>query len=228
MSNCLWCGDEILIQINWKNIFHLTGQQLLCSLCADKLVQMKGRRCAVCSRPHPNNICSDCKKWRLLYDGKDPLNKYISIFIYNSFMKEIITRWKYQGDYVLGDIFQEDFRFLFHTYFKEIKKQALIVPIPLSDNRLKERGFNQAHFLANFLTVSVTPLLTRLHTEKQSKKTRIERMSTKNPFNLEESINKPVILVDDINTTGRTIRHAAALLRANGCPGVYAFTLIRG
>jgi len=94
--------------------------------------------------------------------------------------------------------------------------------------RLQERGFNQAEVLAAFLPIENRSLLTRIHSEKQSKMTRSERISTKNPFEIVGHINKKVILVDDIYTTGRTLRHAATLLKEHGCPQVYAYTLIRG
>src|SRR5690625_1097913 len=71
-------------------------------------------------------------------------------------------------------------------------------------------------------------ILTRIHSEKQSKKTRSERLSADNPFVAAKKVNKPVILVDDIYTTGTTLRHAATLLKEQGCPEVYAYTLIRG
>jgi len=51
---------------------------------------------------------------------------------------------------------------------------------------------------------------------------------TVNPFNLVKSLNNPVLLVDDIYTTGRTLRHAAQLLKEAGCQEVYALTLCRG
>jgi len=163
-----------------------------------------------------------------MYDGADRLNKNFSIYSYNEYMKEVIAKWKYRGDYVLGEMFKELFVQRFHQHFSTIRKNAVIMSIPLSKERLFERGFNQAFMLATFLTAKVNESLQRVHNEKQSKKSRRERLKTTNPFNLTKPINKPVILVDDIYTTGQTIRHAASVLKRNGCPQVYAYTLIRG
>lgn len=70
-------------------------------------------------------------------------------------------------------------------------------------------------------------VFSRMFSEKQAKKSRFERIMMKNPFKQTEPFNKPVVLVDDIYTTGRTLRHAAQLLTENGCPEVYALTLCR-
>ncbi len=143
-------------------------------------------------------------------------------------MQDVIAKWKYRGDYILGTAFKQDFIRSFSKRFSFLKKEALLVPIPLSKERMHERGFNQAKVLAEFLPRPCEDILTRVDSEKQSKKSREERIYTANPFNLTKIVNKPVILVDDIYTTGTTLRHAGTILKAHGCPEVYALTLIRG
>src|SRR5699024_206564 len=141
---------------------------------------------------------------------------------------EIMARWKYRGDYVLVKMFQHTFVQTFTNIFSSQLKKSIIVPIPLSKERLRERRFNQAEALAQMLPLTYEHLLTRVHSEKQAKKSRYERLLTHNPFKVKRTINKSVILVDDIYTTGTTIRHASKVLKENGCPNVYAYTLIRG
>ncbi len=228
MTNCLWCDEQLIIQVHWTELFNPGKQMSICDHCFRSFDQLKDPTCVVCSRPFHGEICVDCTRWKSLYNGEDPLSKNVSLFSYNTFIKEIITRWKYQGDFIVGEIFRHFFVETFKQKFQTINKNSLITPIPLSKERLIERGFNQAFVLASFIHPSPTLFLKRQDTEKQSKMTRIQRMTTKNPFNLKESINKPVVLVDDIYTTGRTLRHAANLLKENGCPKVYAYTLIRG
>lgn len=228
MYYCLWCDEELIIQLRWSNVFDVKKPYRICPQCWSNFQKVQEIKCQVCSRPNVKRICHDCKQWSKFYDGKDPLIKNISLFTYNSFMKEVITRWKYQGDYILGEMFGTTFQTIFKKTFPSLRKKAIIVPIPLSKERSIERGFNQATSLATYLTECPQMLLARHHHEKQAKKTRMQRMMTKNPFYLKNTLNKPVILVDDIYTTGRTVRHAATLLKDNGCPEVYAYTLIRG
>ncbi|WP_337020283.1 ComF family protein [Oceanobacillus massiliensis] len=171
-------------------------------------------------------LCADCRSWG---NGTTDLLEFNhSIFTYNKMMQDIITKWKYRGDYILGNIFKSYVIEAFKIRFAFLEKDFVAIPIPLSEERMKERGFNQAQVLAEFLPVQHADILTRKHGIKQSKRTRMERISAENPFFIGQHINNPVILVDDIYTTGTTLRHAARLLKEHGCPEIYAFTLIRG
>ncbi|MFC4023860.1 ComF family protein [Oceanobacillus longus] len=224
---CLWCHNQIIPEITWSNLFQLYKPKPICTECEDKLELLHGPRCRICSRQTDEEICSDCLWWEGNLE-KDALEFNYSVFAYNEIMQEVITKWKYRGDYVLGEIFRIYFKDTFNERFSVLKKDAVLIPIPLSKERARERGFNQAKALAEFLPVPCTDILSRQDGEKQSKKTRLERIYTDSPFFIEQPINKPVILVDDIYTTGTTLRHAAKLLKNHGCPSIYALTLIRG
>src|SRR5690625_69719 len=228
MHYCIWCDEEIIIDMSWQRLLNLRNRTYLCEECGGKLERITGDRCQRCSRQSANNICYDCIRWQQLFDMDDPLVWNYSLYNYNEFMKEVVVRWKYRGDYYISEMFRNSFAHQFKEIFSKQLNNLIIVPIPLSPERLFERGFNQAYVLADFIKHTVQEILTRIHSEKQSKRTRFERLTSKNPFNLKISINKPVVLVDDIYTTGRTIRHAATLLKASGCPKIYSFTLIRG
>ena len=228
MQYCLWCDKEIILEITWQNLFIVKGRKTLCTECENQLEKISGTRCKKCSRPSAKTVCYDCIRWNKLYESEDPLTWNHSIYNYNDFMKEVVVQWKYRGDYYLSEIFRESFVQKCKELFSKKMKEIMFVPIPLSSERLFERGFNQAFVLAEFMKENVQEVLTRIHSEKQSKRTRVERLISKNPFQLKNTINKPVVLVDDIYTTGRTIRHAATLLKHAGCPEIYSMTLIRG
>lgn len=215
------------MEVSWKNIVVLQKTKQLCGDCESELELLMGERCKRCSRLTKEKICPDCVWWASQTEP-DPLVFNYSVFTYNEHMQTMIAKWKYRGDFILAEAFKHDFIQAFHKRFSEMMKDMLIIPIPLSRERLRERGFNQAKVLADFLPIENKGLITRVHSEKQSKMTRSERISTNNPFKIDEQINKKIILVDDIYTTGRTLRHAATLLKEHGCPEVYAYTLIRG
>ncbi|MBP2078904.1 ComF family protein [Oceanobacillus polygoni] len=225
--NCLVCQNEIILQIGWANLFQLSVPRPICEACAAELELLKGNRCRKCSRQLEEQLCSDCRSWEE-HKEMDTIEFNYSIFAYNEKMQDIVATWKYRGDYMLGEIFREYVREAFKQKFSFIGKDSLAIPIPLSTERILERGFNQALQLGEFLPIEQANILSRIHGEKQSKKTRMERITTENPFFIRQPINKPVVLVDDIYTTGTTLRHAAQLLKQHGCPSVYAFTLIRG
>ncbi|MBP1947985.1 ComF family protein [Virgibacillus litoralis] len=226
--NCLWCDAEIIPEANWENLLILSKPKNLCSDCEKEFSVLEGKRCRKCSRKSEESLCQDCKRWNELCDNDDPLVLNFSVFHYNEQMQDMISRWKYRGDYCLGNSFKRYYTKAFDQEFSYLPKDIIAVPIPLSNERMKERGFNQSLQLARFLPLKTCELLTREHGEKQSKKTRKERISTLNPFKITKTINKPVILTDDIYTTGSTLRHAASLLKEKGCPAIYALTLVRG
>ncbi|WP_354958485.1 ComF family protein [Bacillus sp. CECT 9360] len=149
-----------------------------------------------------------------------------SVFNYNEFMKELIAKFKYRGDYALAEVFAPYVKTkLLNAHFD------LIVPIPLSEERLKERGFNQARALAEMAHLEIEDILMRMHSEKQSKKSRKERISLAQVFHVkgnQDSItNKKIMLLDDIYTTGSTLRQAAKALVKAGAAEVSSLTLAR-
>ncbi|HLR62367.1 MAG TPA: ComF family protein [Lentibacillus sp.] len=226
--NCLWCDSDMIPELSWKTLFWLSKPKSLCPSCADRLTIIQGKRCGKCSRLSNEEICSDCR-WRKLHAPlEDPLICNYSVFAYNETMQEMVSKWKYRGDYSLGKVFKSDYQNAFKQHFSFLAKETLAVPIPLSDERMTERGFNQAKMLADFLPLKSEDILTRSHSEKQSKKSRRQRITSSNPFHTTYAISTPVLLVDDIYTTGMTLRHAAFVLKKHECPAVYALTLIRG
>src|SRR5690625_3603219 len=141
--------------MDWKHVFNVQKPFKVCQQCWRNFQQIQGDQCLVCSRPYVKQVCQDCQQWAMLFNGKDPLTKNISLFTYNSFMKEVVTRWKYQGDYVLGEMFAPTFLASFKKAFSSLRKEAAIIPIPLSKQRALERGFNQAYMLASFITPTI-------------------------------------------------------------------------
>lgn len=227
IKHCLNCEKSILVAVSWENLFLPSGLQELCRSCYQELNKVELENCYKCNRYlKSGKICRDCEYWALF--DKDPLTRNISVFYYDACLQKLITRWKYRGDYIIGELFERDLKRRFMKTFGKSIEDLVVVPIPLSDERLHERAFNQAEQLARFLPANMLHALLRETSEKQSKKTRSERISTKNPFKALLPINKRVVLVDDIYTTGTTVRHAANTLLEAGAKEVSSFTLIRG
>ncbi|KAF0819006.1 MULTISPECIES: ComF family protein [Cytobacillus] len=141
-------------------------------------------------------------------------------------MKDTIARYKFRGDYILAKVFS--------PYISK-KLQTLqfdfLVPVPLSPKRLYERGFNQSSALIREAGYTPSELLLRSHSEKQSKKSRKERIQLMQVFELcPDSVveGKNILLFDDIYTTGSTLYHAAVVLKSAGAKSVCSFTLARG
>lgn len=230
---CLICNERIRPSVGWSAIFSADKEQLICPSCKKKFEQITGETCRICSRPfalleakfRDGDLCHDCFRWEDDREWRGLLDINHSLFLYNDFLKEVITRFKFRGDYVLVKIFVE--------FFKEKVANIdtdLFVPIPLSEERLYERGFNQAEALLKESGIPASEILTRMHSEKQSKKSRTERIHLPQVFQLTPEVDledKKVVLIDDIYTTGSTLRHAAKLIKETGAASVQSLTLAR-
>ncbi|QGH34044.1 ComF family protein [Gracilibacillus salitolerans] len=232
MMNCLKCQDWISQPVTWSTLFLPNEQTRLCDSCQSQVDRINDAICERCGRQMPmQTLCDDCKKWQSDQKYRDVLQYNRSLFPYTPFMQEIISQWKYRGDYQLKEIFTPYIK-------KEVRnlypmKSFTIVPIPLTKDRLQDRAFNQATAIAEIIAHHnknpVKDALSRKanYSEKQSKKSRQQRITTENPFFLTKTLETNVLLVDDIYTTGMTIHHAARLLKDAGCSHIYSFTLVR-
>lgn len=105
--------------------------------------------------------------------------------------------------------------------------------MPISQERMAVRGFNQVEGLLEAAGVDYQPYLVRFADgHSQVTKTRSERLQLVQPFELTKEgqkavSNKSVLLVDDIYTTGRTIFHGAQVILENHPAELYTFSLAR-
>ncbi len=233
--HCVWC-DSYFVSISWTTLFGLREDDTLCEKCRQSLTIISGEICRVCGRMLEmaqaeyvdGNICVDCMRWQEDLNWKLPFQNR-SLYVYDEPMKQFISRYKFRGDAMLIEAIRADWKRLWE---RQKLPQALIVPVPLSDARMYERGFNQSRVLAELLEVELSDILTRPYDyEKQSKKSRKERLSTGTVFELKKGIDikkATAIIIDDIYTTGMTVRQAAKTLYEHGAHHVSSLTLARG
>jgi competence protein ComFC len=229
---CLYCHGEIVKKVSWSSFFTKDEEKYLCSVCEKRLVVIKGETCELCDRPLAHlesqyirdNRCYDCIRWEEDLEWAGYLNKNTSIYVYNNFLKDIISQFKFRGDYELVKAFSKPLR-------EKVGSFDYLVPIPLSTERQFERGFNQSEALIREAGLRPTQILQRKHSDKQSKKSRNERIHIEQVFQLIENTNftgKTILLIDDIYTTGSTLRQAAKILIKAGAKSVSSLTLARG
>lgn len=126
-----------------------------------------------------------------------------------------------------------------HPCISEKEKMSyLLVPIPLSNKRLRKRGYNQAELLAKELSqrnpeffVIVTDVLykikdIRTQVSVKDRTRRLENMrgtfGIKNPKKI---WGRDIILIDDVTTTGATLNEARKMLLKSGAKAVYGVTV---
>lgn len=235
-GHCLLCDQVLNKRLTWTTLLFPQEKSVLCEKCEEKFQLIQGDICEVCGRMldkmegkyREGERCLDCVKWEENEEWKGLLQQNRSLYVYNDWMKEVVASYKFRGDHQLAEIFRRKWQKKYRMYYKPYE---VIVPIPLSAERLYERGFNQSAVLAQLLQKPVHDIMARHHHEKQSKKTKQERLKTGQLFFLKEKINlhgKKVLLIDDIYTTGTTLRYAAKALKEAGAEVVSSLTLVRG
>jgi ComF family protein len=113
-----------------------------------------------------------------------------------------------------------------------------VVPLPATTDRVRARGFDQAHVIADIihecLGAQMCDVLRRERgngiAQAQIHDHALRRLNVKNVFACTQDVILPhaVLLVDDVMTSGATVVAAASCLRERGVSNVYAFALARG
>ena len=149
-------------------------------------------------------------------------------------VQSLMHELKYQENKKLGIWLGREFgKQLASSPFSE--KLDIIIPVPLHKKKERIRGYNQSTLLAKGLSASlnipfnVEALVRTRHTDSQTKKSREERVnniegafSVKSP---QELVNKNILLVDDVVTTGSTIIECAKTLEKANPQSISVCTL---
>ncbi|MCY7678509.1 MULTISPECIES: ComF family protein [Bacillus] len=225
---CLICEGHFVASFTWKSLLLLNDDRL-CIACKHRLEKIQRPICPACGRAQSNDqLCQDCSRWKERLDSTTVLVKNRSVYAYNDLMKDVLSRFKFRGDTALAELFKQDVQAIFKRSFSI--KEPVLIPIPLSKERLNERGFNQSVILASLIGQPIQQPLVKIHQSKQSKKKKNERLDQKGMFQINQTdviVQRDVILIDDIYTTGATIYDAARILKEAGAKSVSSFTLIR-
>ncbi|KXT77454.1 ComF family protein [Streptococcus sp. DD13] len=139
-------------------------------------------------------------------------------------MAEYFQRFKFWGDYQLREVFSHELKLALKNF-----SDYTIVPIPISKDRRKTRGFNQVTALLDAARIPYQNILEKDEREAQSHLSRLERLKREQPFRIKQSTKVPnkILLVDDIYTTGATIYQAKQIIMKEGTEKIKTFSLAR-
>lgn len=176
--------------------------------------------------------------------NKNGCEKVFSFLSYNNpAVKKLLWNLKYRHISEIAKILSEIILYNC-TYFSTIdKKSYILIPVPISTKRKRQRGYNQSALIAEFISkktgiVLINELLIKKketipQVETKNKKERIKNL--KNSFAINKNAvkekgvkNARVILVDDVITTGATLNEAAKTLKKAGFKSVIGITAARG
>jgi competence protein ComFC len=126
MSLCKWCGKP-MNDIGW-NLIIKSDASKICNTCESSLEKTSELSCIICHQKLQRRlkICYGCIKWEKMNEWQGVLVKNRSIYYYNDFLKEIIAKYKYRGDYEMVTGFTKQLQAMYKKFFKG----AMVVPIP--------------------------------------------------------------------------------------------------
>lgn len=194
---------------------------------------LQGLTCLHCGKQlneqYNESICPDCKSGIFNYD------RAYSCFAYSGMGKELIYKLKYEGKTQLSKIIaglMED-----RLRNEEFTADA-VIPVPIHENKLKTRGFNQSYIIARELGERLgKPVVDCLIRTKETKEQYnldkaqrylniVDAFSVKLLYNIDKYKN--ILLVDDIYTTGSTVNECSKVLKKSGAEKVYVITAATG
>jgi ComF family protein len=184
-----------------------------CSRCGEELISRRGLLCRSC------------------LEDPFPADSGFSLYPYRDAPRELLYLYKKSGLKTLGDFFAADL----HRQYFSLREKLPLVPVPPSPRNFKERGWDPLNFLCRRLArdygLTVLPLLRRLPSASQKTLDRQRRLENlRGKFVLRRGIRTippRVCLIDDVWTTGSTLRECIRVLREAGVGEVHALTLVR-
>ena len=208
-------------------------ERFFCSGCISGIKRVGGALCGVCGEPFPSGAgisrtCSGCCARPPSYDAAR------AEAFYEGALREAVHLFKYGGvrglSGLLGGLAADGARRWFPA-------AEVAVPVPLHPHRLRERGFNQSAFLARAAAgavgaaLSLDGLLRTRRTRPQVELGPKEREeNVRGAFAAarpEDFRGRAVMLVDDVYTTGATVRECARVLKSAGAESVLVLTVAR-
>lgn len=187
--------------------------------------------CIICKEEDCFGICDTCKK-SIKIIGEEYQDEILSYGYYGGVLKELILKFKYKDNFTAGDILAEILEEYIIKNFNY--KEYIITYIPLSKKAEKVRGFNQCEYIAKKisrdLSIEIVEVLIKTKETKEQKKLKKDERfeNIKDAFQMKKIIkNKKIILIDDVTTTGATLKEAHKLLKKFNLKDIKLLTLAK-
>ncbi len=209
----------------------------ICPACENKLTIIE------------DTVCNECLN-KIKYAGTELIEqefnrKFLSAGIIKAFfplyifekdleLQSIIHQLKYNGKITIGLFLGKTIAVHLGSIISTLQID-LVIPVPLHRLKKAERGFNQSEFIAKGLCkhaglkYSSKILRRKRYTDSQTTMSRAEREeNVSGAFSIKNKkaiMNKNIILIDDVITTGATISECGKVLIENGAANIYAFSV---
>lgn len=194
------------------------GRRWICDPCLGDLPWAQPG-CVQCglSTPTPG-ICGQCLQQEPAYD------RTIALFDYQTPINHYINAFKFKTELVYARFFAEQLGQKLRAEYVDRPWPQVLLPMPLHDQRLKSRGYNQALVLGRYLSKQIPVTVNKAWcrrvklTQPQSQLNASQRRrNLHHAFQLKSQKSIPhVAILDDVMTTGHTVNELAKLLKNSG------------
>ncbi len=207
----------------------------LCVNCFSRLSFDTKNICLVCGSPSFDGLTHPRCKSTYKIEGS------FTGVVFNQVSKKLIYQFKYKpylsglksfiGDLLYESLIQNE------EFNRVINRDIIFVPIPLSSGRYRKRGYNQAEILAKGLSkkfgfeihnclVRVKETRSQVGLNKKERKDNVHD-AFKIINHKSSIINRNIVLVDDVLTTGSTFSEACSVLKHAGAGKIWALAFAK-
>lgn len=219
---CPLCGSD----------FAARSPHFFCPDCLSGVRPITSPCCPRCALPFAtedgsDHLCESCLR------DEPPFSRVAALGIYEESLRLAVQRFKYEGaivlDRPLGGLLAASLE------RDDAFRPDLLIPVPLHRSRLRERTYNQSLLLARVLgrrwrLPVPARLLVRVRPtpQQQGLKADVRRQNLKGAFALKRKLRgERVLLIDDVVTTGATVRECSRVLMEGGAGEVTVAVLAR-
>lgn len=226
LYHSLWCGLDWLFPPTCAGCN--TAGARWCEPCQQNVIRIPSPVCPCCGEPQTSpSLCHDC------LTNPPEYQAVRSYGLFNGVLREALHRLKYKGDMGIGESLSKHLIELYNDLTWDIQ---IVVPVPLSPRRTRERGYNQSGLLGRPFAYGIQKTYSPFALAR-TKETRTQvglsarerRHNVTGAFKANPNIvkGKVILVVDDVTTTGSTISACAQALTQAGASAVFGLTLAR-
>ncbi len=203
----------------------------LCTECKAEFlesIEAKEKRCTICGRLllSEKETCLECRENEI-----NMLSNFTSIFPIHPYVLwkiELLFAWKSANARCFTPFFAETLYTILQKYYSEIP----IIPVPPRQGKIKKKGWDQIQdlciFLEKYYNATILNVLKRETISEQKKLSRTQRLENSKNYTLTTKnipIPKEAVLIDDVMTTGATLKNCSEILKKAGVERIHAVTL---
>ncbi len=200
----------------------------ICFACWQTIAPYRGNICRKCGKPVVSGTpltCGECLK-------DEPLFKSARSFgLYDGVLKKAINQFKYNRIKRIAQPLSDK---ILQTKLPAVD---IIIPVSLHEKRLRQKEFNQSALLAKHIAKNLgIPMIldclvkTRDTMPQVGLSAKARKRNIKKAYeikNRERVYGKSVMLIDDVYTTGATVRECSKVLKKAGATDIHVITLAR-